>query len=89
MKRVFLDGAFFAEWAGSLAELAEFSEIAITRLAWHADDIAKEERDNTNRTLRAYLAETDWYVTRLYETGKPVPVEVVTKRADARANITD
>lgn len=32
-----------------------------------------------------YLADTDWYVVRLTETGVAIPEEVITKRAEARA----
>lgn len=32
-----------------------------------------------------YLADTDWYVTREAETGKPIPVEVKAKRSEIRA----
>lgn len=34
---------------------------------------------------RAYLTSTDWLVTRKAETGHPIPDEVSTKRAEARA----
>ena len=34
-----------------------------------------------------YLAETDWYLTRKFETGTAVPQEVLIKRAEARAAI--
>ena len=33
---------------------------------------------------RAYLADTDWYVTRLTETGEPIPPAVSKERAAAR-----
>lgn len=33
---------------------------------------------------RIYLNQTDWYVVRLAETGKPVPPDVLTRRAAAR-----
>jgi hypothetical protein len=32
-----------------------------------------------------YLADTDWYVVREQETGKPMPVEVRAKRSEIRA----
>lgn len=31
-----------------------------------------------------YLADTDWYVTRKMETGVEIPLDVLTKRAEAR-----
>jgi hypothetical protein len=37
---------------------------------------------------RVYLHLTDWYVTRLTETGKAIPEDVVQKRKEAREKIT-
>lgn len=42
------------------------------------------QRDNDSTLAKQYLALTDWYVLRLVETGKPIPEEVVIKRAEAR-----
>ena len=36
---------------------------------------------------KAYLASTDWYVTRFAETGKPIPEDVTIKRAEARKQV--
>ena len=33
---------------------------------------------------KAYLRDTDWYITRKMETGVEIPLEVLTKRAEAR-----
>lgn len=43
-------------------------------------------RQNNNK-FRAYLAQTDWYVTRKTETGAEIPADVSEKRAAARAGI--
>lgn len=48
---------------------------------------ARRAADNTE--ARAYLAETDWYVIRLQETGQPVPDDVLASRAAARAKVVD
>jgi hypothetical protein len=48
-------------------------------------DAAKAQRAADE--ARAYLASTDWLVTRFAETGKPVPKDVARKRADARKAI--
>ena len=40
-----------------------------------------------NRLARNYLAETDWYVIRLQETGEPIPQEILDARAQARASV--
>lgn len=40
-------------------------------------------------TLQGYLNETDWYVTRFAETGKPIPEDVLLKRNEARDRISE
>ena len=52
-----------------------------------AEEIAALAQAATNRQARAYLASTDWYVVRWTETGVPVPAEITTARAAARAAI--
>jgi hypothetical protein len=47
------------------------------------------QRATGNTEARAYLAETDWYVIRLQETGQPVPDDVLKSRAEARASVID
>jgi len=50
----------------------------------------QEELDKREeQELRGYLAKTDWYAIRFAETGKEVPLEVVTNRANARARISE
>ena len=39
-------------------------------------------------TLTAYLTSTDWYATRLSETGKAIPDEILTERQKARDKIS-
>ena len=39
--------------------------------------------------LEGYLKSTDWYATRLAETGKAIPDEVITKRNAARERISE
>lgn len=67
-------------------------------LEWVADGNTPEPADpppeaerlhSANAAARAYLAETDWYVIRLQETGQPVPDEVLKLRAEARASVID
>ena len=43
----------------------------------------------TNVDSRVYLAQTDWYVVRLFETGAAIPQEILDARAAARAAIVD
>jgi len=46
-------------------------------------------RMEDNLSNRAYLTETDWYVTRKAETGKAIPEDVLAKREAARAAIAE
>ena len=47
-----------------------------------ADPIAQ-----TNMDSQMYLAETDWYVVRKFETGAAIPQDILDARAAARAAI--
>ena len=38
---------------------------------------------------KVYLSETDWYVIREADSGKEMPSEIKTKRAEARETISD
>ena len=50
-------------------------------------EIAANAQAETNSTSQAYLASTDWYITRHAETAVAVPADVTTARAAARAAI--
>ena len=50
-------------------------------------EIAANTQAETNATSRAYLASTDWYVTRRSDTGEAIPTDIDTARAEARAAI--
>ena len=50
-------------------------------------EIAANTQAETNATSQAYLASTDWYITRHAETAVAVPADVTTARAEARAAI--
>jgi len=45
------------------------------------------EIDRINTEARKYLADTDWYVTRFYETGVAIPEEVSMAREEARSRV--
>ena len=47
-------------------------------------EIAANAQAELNVTSRAYLASTDWYITRKAETGDAVPSEITTLRTAAR-----
>jgi hypothetical protein len=50
-------------------------------------EIAANTQAELNVTSRAYLASTDWYVTRHAETGVAIPSDVTTAREAARSAI--
>ena len=50
-------------------------------------EIAANAQAELNATSQAYLASTDWYITRHAETAVEVPADVITARAAARAAI--
>ena len=50
-------------------------------------EIAANAQAELNATSQAYLASTDWYITRHAETAVAVPADVTTARAAARAAI--
>ena len=45
---------------------------------------AQEAAEAARTEALAYLAETDWYVTRLSETGEAIPAEISAARTAAR-----
>ena len=46
-------------------------------------------RAEANHAARAYLTSTDWYVTRMLETGTPIPPVVSARRSAAREAVAD
>lgn len=48
------------------------------------EQIAEQELSEARAKATEYLRSTDWYVTRLAETGKAIPEEVLASRAEAR-----
>ena len=50
---------------------------------------AEQLQQQANAEARTYLAETDWYVIRLQETGEPVPEDILAERAAARVRVIE
>lgn len=50
-------------------------------------DLAAAAQQEINQQARAYLAATDWYVTRFAETGVAIPADITAARTAARASI--
>jgi len=63
----------------------------LTGLTQAGVDQSKAEADRQAEiaTLTAYLTSTDWYATRLAETGKAIPDEILTARQAARDRISE
>jgi hypothetical protein len=53
------------------------------------EEIAANAQAQINATSEAYLAATDWYVTRNSETGAAIPENITAARAEARAAIVE
>ena len=52
-----------------------------------AEGMAAAERQTASDASRAYLRETDWYVMRMIETRRGIPVDVLDKRQAAREHV--
>ena len=50
---------------------------------------APKTQAQINAEARAYLASTDWYVTRLNETGAVIPDDVLAERQAARGSVVE
>lgn len=48
------------------------------------EQIAEQTLAEAQASAAEYLRSTDWYVTRLAETGKAIPEDVLASRAEAR-----
>ena len=51
------------------------------------EELALQEQAKINSEALSYLASTDWYITRLSETGVAVPQEILDARQVAREKI--
>ena len=73
----------------SQGKLINFDEAGRPVLADPAPPTEEQLQQQANTEARAYLAETDWYVLRLQETGEPVPAEILAERAAARVRVLE
>ncbi|MCJ8139347.1 hypothetical protein [Falsirhodobacter halotolerans] len=53
-----------------------------------ASEITAESNAQSRAKATAYLADTDWMVIRAAEGGKPVPDDIIARRASARAALS-
>ena len=54
----------------------------------YIDAVEVNAEAQLNLDSRNYLVETDWYITRKAEIGTEIPMDILAKRAEARAAIT-
>ncbi|MCG3665437.1 hypothetical protein L5F09_06730 [Aliarcobacter butzleri] len=78
----------------TLLEPKQFDKWSEDTQSWIEDEALKKEYENQEKLqeiniLKQYLEDTDFYYTRLAETGEAVPVDVVKKRLDTRAKIRE
>ena len=77
------EGITLIEVADTVSMGASYDGSTFTNVQPTAEQLQAE----LNATSQAYLASTDWYITRHAETGVAVPADVTTARAAARAAI--
>ena len=77
------EGITLIEVADTVSMGASYDGSTFTNVQPTAEQLQAE----TNATSQAYLASTDWYITRHAETAVAVPADVTTARAAARAAI--
>jgi len=78
---------FFDEygvWPITDADVPEDQKIILSE-----EQITETERAVLRRNAKAYLKETDWYVSRYSETGTEIPEDILTKRAQARIDASE
>ena len=78
----------------TLLEPKQFDKWSEDTQSWIEDEALKREFENQEKlqeinSLKEYLKDTDFYYTRLAETGEAVPIDVVEKRLETRAKIRE
>jgi hypothetical protein len=63
------------------------TDLQIQEIEDYIATVAPEPVSQTNLESRMYLADTDWYAIRAFETGVAIPADVSEARAEARAAI--
>lgn len=65
--------------------IIDMGNISFDKVDWRTkEEVDVEILENQKQEALAYLSNTDWYVTRKMETGVEIPLDVLTKRAEAR-----
>ncbi len=53
------------------------------------EQVAETQAIYLKRAAKQYLKDTDWYAIRKAETGKDIPTDIKTKRAQARLDASE
>lgn len=64
----------------------ELSAEESAEIATYIEGVEESEEETARFRASVFLRQTDWYITRLMETGQAVPVEILADRAIARAD---
>lgn len=71
-----------------LHESSDWQEIKPCDPAEKSAHELQQAKDAANQEAKAYLASTDWYVMRKFDSGEPMPEDVRDARAEARAKVS-
>lgn len=66
--------------------LTDFKDTALPEVPEFVASTSTEQRAINAESI-AYLVSTDWLVVRMAENGTPIPIDILTKRAEARLAI--
>ena len=77
-----------AGWIEMQSQRPDNNSVAVADGTWSIlVKTLEQAHAEQNKKARQYLADTDWYVIRLQETGVAIPESVATKRQKARNSI--
>lgn len=69
-------------------EIVQLTDAQKEEVNTFIDAVEVDAEAQLNLDSREYLVNTDWYITRRAEIGTAIPMDILAKRAEARAAIT-
>jgi maltodextrin utilization protein YvdJ len=69
-------------------EIVQLTDAQKEEVNTYIDAVEVDVEAQLNLDSREYLVNTDWYITRKAEIGTAIPMDILAKRAEARAAIT-
>jgi hypothetical protein len=69
-------------------EIVQLTDAQKEEVNTYIDTVEADAEAQLNLDSREYLVNTDWYITRKAEIGTAIPMDILAKRAEARAAIT-